>query len=93
MNGLDGQKQRNALTAAEKALRALGAGDATAARVGAAKAAELDQIGAYGDFADEVISLAAGLDAGDQIRPDDWDRLAETLGMTPLRWLLDELRG
>lgn len=44
---MDGQAQRQALAAAERALNALEAGRADAARAAARRAAELDQIGAF----------------------------------------------
>lgn len=90
--GFDGQKQRSALTAAEQAVRALGAGDAAKARKTATKAADLDQIGLYGDFAIVVESLANRLDAGGAISDEGWSGLVETLGIGPLSGLVDEVR-
>jgi hypothetical protein len=58
---LDGQRQRNALTAAERALAALAAGDAERAKLQAAKAAELDQIGAFADLPGAVAAAEADL--------------------------------
>ena len=91
--GFDGQKQRSALTAAEQALRALGAGDADKARQRAAKAADLDQIGAYDGFLSALEPLAASLDDDGSIDDDAWDGLSAALGMGPLAGLIDELRG
>lgn len=91
--GFDGQKQRSALTAAEQALRALGAGDAGKARQRAAKAGELDQIGVYDEFLAAVEPLAASLDDGASIDNEAWDGLAAALGMGPLGGLIDEMRG
>lgn len=88
----DGQKQRSALTAAEQALRALGAGEADKARQRAAKAAELDQIGLYKDFEAAVAPLAEQLDKGEGIADTSWDSLTAALGMGPLGGLIDELR-
>ena len=90
--GFDGQKQRSALTAAEQALRALGAGQADKARKTAAKAAELDQIGLYSDFVATVEPMAAQLDVDGSIDDEAWDTLSATLGMGPLSALIDELR-
>ena len=89
----DGQKQRSALTAAERALRALGAGDAGKARQSAANAAELDQIGLYAGFVRAVEPLAASLESGQGIDDAGWDGLAEALGMGPLAALIEELRA
>jgi len=44
---MDGQAQRKALAAAERALDALESGRADAARSAARRAAELDQVGAF----------------------------------------------
>jgi hypothetical protein len=91
--GLDGQKQRSALTAAEQALRALGTANAEKARKAAAKAADLDQIGVFSDFVAAVIPLADSLDRGEAIDDAGWDGLGATLGLSPLSGLIDELRG
>mgnify|MGYP001812147733 FL=1 len=93
MSEFDGLKQRQALTAAEQALRALGAGSASKARSRAAKAVELDQIGVYDGFVAAVEPLAADLDSGRDISDTGWDDLATTLGMGPLSALIDELRA
>ena len=92
MSEFDGLKQRKALTAAEQAVRALGAGSGAKARASAAKAAELDQIGLYGGFAEAVEPLAADLESGNAITDSGWDDLATVLGMGPLSALIDELR-
>ena len=89
----DGLKQRQALTAAEQALRALGARSSDKARSSAAKAVGLDQIGIYGGLVDAVEPLAADLDAGNDISDGSWDDLAATVGMGPLTALIDELRS
>jgi len=91
--GFDGQKQRRAVTAAEQSLRALGAGSPDKARAGAAKAADLDQIGIYADFADAVALLANTLEEGRTIDDAGWDTLVTTLGLGPLSGLIDELRS
>jgi len=91
--GFDGQKQRSALTAAEQALRALGSGDPDKARKTAAKAADLDQIGAYAGFVEAVGPLAQRLESGVPIDDAGWDGLAAVLGMGPLSALVEQLRG
>lgn len=88
----DGKKQRNALTAAENAVRALASGNAARATANARRAAELDQIGAYGGFADAVVDAAVDLgDAGPT--PAEWDAIAARLEPGPLSFLVEELRG
>ena len=59
MTELDGKQQRNALTAAERSLRALGDRNAERAVRSAAKATKLDQLGLFGGLPDAV---AAGAD-------------------------------
>lgn len=90
--GFDGQKQRRALNAAENTLRALAEGNAGQARKAAAKAAELDQIGIYSDFAEAVIPLAERLHLGEAVDDSGWNTLVDTLGIGPLSGLVDELR-
>ena len=91
--GFDGQQQRRALTAAEQALRALGAGSPDKARQAAAKAAELDQLGFYAGLVAAVEPAAARLDVGEPIGDAAWDGLVAALGLGPLTGLIDELRS
>ena len=89
----DGKKQRNALTGAEQALRALAAGQPERATKNADKAAGLDQIGVYSGLPDAVAGAAAELDTGAEISQASWDRLKDVVGVGPLSFLIDELRG
>ncbi len=91
--GFDGQKQRRALNAAEQTLRALAEGNAAQARKAAAKAAELDQIGLYTDFARAVVPLVEQLEGGRPVDDAGWTSLVDTLGIGPLSGLVDELRA
>lgn len=88
----DGKKQRNALTAAENALRALADGNASRASANARRAADLDQIGAYAGFTDAVLTTTADLDEGGP-SPSQWDAVSAALEPGPLAFLVDELRG
>jgi hypothetical protein len=88
---LDGKRQRNALTAAENAIRALGAGDAERARKAAAKAVDLDQIGVFTFLASAVGGAAAELEEG-RITAAAWDEVAAASGPGPLAALVDEAR-
>ncbi len=88
-----GQRQRKALTAAEKALRALGGGNAARARKAAAQAVDLDQIGVYSGLDTAVAPLAEKLDRGEAIDDAGWDSLIAVLGLGPLSGLIDELRS
>lgn len=89
---LDGKRQRNALTAAENAIKALGAGDPDRARKTASKAAELDQIGAYTDFVPAIERAATELALGG-ISVGAWEAVADAVGPGPLAALVDEVRA
>ena len=90
---MDGQKQRNALTAAEQALRALAADDAEKAQRAAARAAELDQISLYAALPDAVAAAVADLDGTGSIGAGTLARLRAAVGPGPLQVLVDELDG
>lgn len=89
---MDGKKQRQALTAAERALLALGSGDAPGARRAAAKAAELDQIGSYAGFRVAVDVAADDLEHGLPVSDVAWDGIAAALEPGPLSALLEQVR-
>ena len=89
----DGKKQRNALTAAENALRALADGNRKRALANASRAAELDQIGVYTDLAGAVTDIVDELDDGARPNAAAWDRVAATLDAGPLMFLVEELRA
>jgi hypothetical protein len=88
---LDGKRQRNALTAAENAIKAIGAGNGDRARKAAAKAAELDQIGAYAGFTAAIEQAAADLASG-VVSDETWATIAEEVGPGPLAALIDQVR-
>jgi hypothetical protein len=90
---LDGQKQRNALTGAEQALRALAAGQSDRARKNADKAMDLDQLGLFGGFPEAVGAAADEIDGSGAVSPEAWNRIGEVVGPGPLRFLIEELRG
>lgn len=87
----DGKKQRNALTAAENAVRALADANLSRATANATRAAELDQIGVYADFATTVGRIAGEL-ADSTPNDEQWDAIAATLEPGPLAFLVEELR-
>ena len=93
MTEFDGKRQRNALTAAERALRALGAGDAQRALRTAAKAAELDQLGLFAGLSVGVDAAVADLEATGGVGDESWDRLEVAVGPGPLQFLIRDLRG
>ena len=88
----DGKSQRNALTAAERAVRALGDGDAERAASNAAKAAELDQIGLFGGLPPAVDAAGAQLRDRGVIDDDAWDAVAAAVGVGPVSYLVEEVR-
>lgn len=89
---MDGKKQRNALTAAERAVRALGAGDTAKAASAAAKAAELDQLGIYARLPAAVGDGVAEIGAGDRVSNLTWDEISSVVGPGPLQSLVAEAR-
>ena len=93
MTELDGKRQRQALTAAERSLQALGAGNGERATRSAAKAAELDQLGVFAELSAEVARGAAEIAAEGEVGADSWDRLEAAVGPGPLLFLIRDLRG
>jgi hypothetical protein len=93
MTELDGKRQRNALTAAERALQALGAGNAERAIRSAAKAADLDQLGIFRGLPEAVAGGVADLEATGSVGVASWDRLETAVGPGPLQFLIQELRA
>jgi len=89
---VDGQKQRQALTAAERALEALGRGDAAAARMAVATAIERDQIGLFASMADAVYLAASQLEEDGEVSAATWNHLADAVGPGPLQALVEMYR-
>lgn len=92
MTNFDGKKQRNALTGAENALRALADGNAARATKNAMSATRLDQIGAYAGLEEAVRVAVAELDDRGEVSTASWNLLAGVVGDGPLGFLVDELR-
>lgn len=90
---MNGQKQREALSAAERALTLLEkdrlADSASAAR----QAAELDQVGAYTTLPEAIAAVAACREAGSPVPAEVWDQVAAAVGAGPLAAVVDRLRG
>lgn len=89
---VDGQKQRQALTAAERALEALGRKDSAGARMAIATAVERDQVGLFASMADAVFMAASELEADGQISAATWNQLADAVGPGPLQALVEQFR-
>ena len=88
----DGHSQRNALTAAENAIKALAAGNAQRARKNASRAADLDQIGLFTDLPEAVAVAADHIDDGGQVTAADWDAVVAAVGPGPLAFLVADVR-
>lgn len=89
---MDGKKQRNALTAAENAVRALGVEDTARASSSASKAAELDQLGIYAGLPTAVSAGIAEIEAGDRVSNLTWDEISAVVGPGPLQELVEQGR-
>ncbi len=90
---MDGHLQRQALSAAERAIESLGRRDPTGARMAIATAVEKDQIGAFAQLADAVYLAASELEAGKDIGEATWNQLADAVGPGPLQALVEQFRG
>jgi hypothetical protein len=88
----NGKSQRNALTAAERAIQALGSGDPDRAVSNADKASSLDQIGIYAEFPAAVRVAATDIEAGGAVDDAGWDAVADAVGPGPLAYLIAEVR-
>ena len=89
---MDGRRQRNALTAAEQAIRALAAGDADRARAATTQAVDLDQIGAYAGLDAAVETALEQLEATGSVG-DAWDRVAAAVPPGPLTSEVEQHRA
>lgn len=90
---MEGPNQRQALTAAERAIEALGRSDLAGARTAAARAAELDQTGLFGALVDAVELAASDLDSNGAIKETTWNVLADAVGPGPIAGLIEAVRG
>lgn len=87
---MDGHQQRRALTAAEQAVKALVDGDPARAEEAAARAAELDQVGAFAGLVAAVAEAAAEIVAAGTVSRAGWLRLSAALGPGPLQAVADQ---
>ncbi|MDH3499841.1 MAG: hypothetical protein OEM97_06950 [Acidimicrobiia bacterium] len=90
---MDGHQQRKALTAAERAVAALGKGDADAARRAAGTASSLDQVGAFAQLVAAVATAADDLDRDGEVRAASWDHVAAAVGPGPVAAAVATYRG
>lgn len=89
---MDGQKQRQALTAAERAIEALGRKDPAGARMAISTAVERDQVGLFASLADAVYLAASELEADGEITAATWNQVADAVGPGPLQALVEQFR-
>lgn len=89
---MDGQSQRQALTAAERALEALGRKDPASARTAVATAVERDQVGLFSSLADAVYLAASELERDEEISESTWNQLADAVGPGPLQGIVEQIR-
>lgn len=90
---MDGKLQRQALTAAERAIDALGRKDPGGARTAVAIAVERDQIGAFAQLADAIYLAATQLESEGEVEEPTWNTLADAVGPGPLQGLVEQVRG
>lgn len=93
MTELDGKRQRNALTAAERSLEALGAGDGQRAIRVVGKAFDLDQLDLFTALPAAVATAANDLTTSGKVEAGTWDTLETAVGPGPLQYLIQEMRG
>ncbi len=90
---LNGKRQRNALTAAERSLEALGTGDGERATRVAGKAFDLDQLDLFTALPAAVAAAADDLTTSGKVEADTWYALETAVGPGPLQYLIQEMRG
>ena len=82
---IDGQQQREALSAAERALYLLGRGALDEAQVAAARARELDQVDVFVDLPGALARVIAHKEGGEKVPAEAWEELAAAVGPGPLQ--------
>ena len=92
-SGMDGQLQRQALNAAERAIEALGRRDAAAARQAVDTAMEKDQVGLFSALADAVHLAVSELEKDGELSEATWNTVADAVGPGPLQGLVESVRG
>lgn len=87
---VNGQKQRQALTAAQRAIELLASGKADSANRSARRAADLDQVGAFVALPEAVLAATQHLPGA--VSEESIEALHEAVGFGPLTELVDQLR-
>ncbi len=88
-----GRLQRQALTAAERAIEALGRGDPVSARMAFSTALDKDQTGMYWGVADAFDLVVGMLERNEGIAEQAWSQLADAVGPGPLQALVEAVRN
>ena len=89
---MDGQRQRQALTAAERSLTHLAADRFGEARRAAGRAVDLEQIEVFAGLGEAVAAVAEDLERGGAVDHRHFEMLEASVGSGPLAALLDPLR-
>lgn len=90
---IDGQRQREALAAAERSLFLLQKGRLEEAGKAADRARSLDQVGIFDALPGAVEEVVSHKSAGVPVPAQAWDRLAAAVGPGPLAAHVADLRG
>jgi hypothetical protein len=88
---MDGHKQRQALTAAERSIEHLVAGKPEAAIRAARRADEFDQIGIFSNLV-PAVGAAAAVRGGARVQADRVEDLLAAVGAGPVAELVQQLR-
>ena len=89
---IDGQKQREALSAAERALYLLGRGAFEDAEAAASQARDLDQVDVFSSLPAAVAKVVAHEQGGGTVPAEVWEELADAVGPGPLQSHVADLR-
>ncbi len=89
---MDGHKQRQALTAAERSIAHLVAGRPEEAERAAQRADELDQIGSFSNLVTAVGAAAADVRDAGRVQAEHVENLLLAVGAGPLAELVRQLR-
>jgi len=90
--GMDGHKQRQALTAAERSIEHLVAGKPEEPIRAARRADEFDQIGIFSNLVPAVGAAAADVRGGARVQADRVEDLLAAVGAGPLAELVQQPR-
>jgi hypothetical protein len=82
---IEGRKQREALSAAERALYLLGRGAFDDAMAAAQRACELDQVDTFAALPEAVARVVAQKQNDGTVPAEAWDALAAAVGPGPLQ--------